>query len=434
LSAALLLCSQSTTNITSTISSISTFPGFIPDWSNLNVLHRNTIPPWANFYNYASEVAALSFSKSEAEYESLNRDWHFNYAATPFEAPERNDEDPSTWDTIEVPGYWQRQGYGRPHHTNINYPFPVSPPNMSYQNPTGSYWRQFEVPEKRDGDDIRVRLEGVDSARNPSEFDITKYLTRGENNTLAAHVYQWSDGSYIEDQDQWWMSGIFRDVYLMPSQAAFTHDYQIIPHVADDFKSGLFSFNITTGTVDGTVSAKLLAPNGDELKTYEGPASGNITMQVSGNDFHLWSAETPTLYTVVLKASEHFISQKVGFHRVELSGPNMLINGKPIIIYGVNRHEHNADSGHTVPYEAMRADMIRMNQSNINTIRTAHQPHHSDFYNLADELGSYLIAEADLECHGFNDINDTVYGASQWTSINTSVEANQSLKVSGTSR
>jgi beta-galactosidase len=175
------------------------------------------------------------------------------------------------------------------------------------------------------------------------------------------------------------MSGIFRDVYLMPFQAAAIHDYQIVPHVADDFKSGFFSFNITTGTGNGSVSAKLMAPNGGELETYEGPSSGNIKMQVSGDNFYLWSAETPTLYTVVLKAGEHFISPKVGFHRVELSGPNMLVNGKPIIIYGVNRHEHNADSGRTVPYEAMRADMIRMKQSNINTIRTAHQPHCSHF-------------------------------------------------------
>ena len=113
------------------MSSMSTFPGFVPDWSNLNVLHRNTIPPRANFYNYASEVAALSFSKSEAEYESLNGEWAFHYADTPFDAPDWDDADPTTWDTIEVPGHWQRQGYGRPHYTNINYPFPVSPVRIS---------------------------------------------------------------------------------------------------------------------------------------------------------------------------------------------------------------------------------------------------------------------------------------------------------------
>lgn len=142
-------------------------------------------------------------------------------------------------------------------------------------------------------------------------------------------------------------------------------------------------------------------------------------MEVSGDEFYLWSAETPTLYTVVLNCGDQYISHKVGFHRIELDGPNMLVNGQPIIIYGVNRHEHNADSGRTVPYEAMRADMIRMKRSNINAIRAAHQPHHPDFFDLADELGFYIIAEADLECHGFNDINDTVYGASQWTSNNT---------------
>lgn len=419
----------------SAMSNVSTFPGFLPDWSNLDVLHRNTVPARANFYNYASETAALSFSKSEAEYESLNGDWNFHYAGSPFEAPEWDEADPSSWDTIEVPGHWQRQGYGRPHYTNIHYPFPVSPPNVSYDNPTGSYWRRFEVPEKWDSQNIHVRFEGVDSAfhvyvngeevgysqgaRNPSEFDITEYLTPGENNTIATRVYQWSDGSYIEDQDQWWLSGMFRDVYLIPFAESSIRDYQIVPHVADDFQSGFFSFNVSTSSGNNSFSAKLLAPNGAELETYEGPVSGNITMQVSGDDFHLWSAETPTLYTVVLKYGDQYISQKVGFHRVELDGPNMLVNGEPIIIYGVNRHEHSAQSGRTVKYEDMRADMIRMKQSNINAIRAAHQPHHPDFFDLADELGFYIIAEADLECHGFNDINDTVYGASQWTSNNT---------------
>ena len=202
----------------SEMSSMSTFPGFIPDWSNLEVLHRNEVPPRANFYNYASEAAALSFSKSEAEYESLNGHWNFHYDESPFEAPAWGEADPTTWDTIEVPGHWQRQGYGRPHYTNINYPFPVTPPNVSYLNPTGSYWRQFEIPERWDDQSIRVRFEGVDTAfhvyvngeevgysqgaRNPAEFDITEYLSSGENNTLGARVYQWSDGSYLEDQDQ----------------------------------------------------------------------------------------------------------------------------------------------------------------------------------------------------------------------------------------
>lgn len=415
-----------------------TFPGFLPDWSNLDILHRGTVPPRAQFYSYGSEAAALSFDKTEGLYQSLNGPWKFHYDESPFEAPSWDNVDTSSWVDIEVPGNWQRQGYGRPHYTNINYPIPVSPPNVSYVNPTGSYWREFEIPEDWEGRQIHLRYEGVDSAfhvyvngeevgysqgaRNPSEFDITPYLVSGQNNSIGTSVYQWSDGSYLEDQDQWWLSGIFRDVYLIPFAESSITDLQIVPHVADDFQSGSFSYNITTQGGSADVSVKLLAPNGDDLETWEGPSSDNITMEVSGDDFHLWSAETPTLYTVVLQAGEQYVSQKVGFHRIELSGSNFLVNGEPIIIYGVNRHEHNAELGRVVPYENMRADMIKMKQSNINTIRAAHQPHHPDFFDLADELGFYVIAEADLECHGFNDINDTIYGASQWTSNNTDWE------------
>ena len=193
-------------------------PGVVPDWTNLSVLHRNTLPPRAHFYNFASETAALSFDKYQSEYYSLNGTWKFRYDSSPFEAPAWESVDPSEWDDIEVPGMWQTQGYGHPHYTNIEYPFPVTPPNVSYINPTGSYWREFEVPERSPDQQLRLRFEGVDSAfhiwvngeevgysqgsRNPSEFDITNYIANGTN-TLATRVYQWSDGSYIEDQDQW---------------------------------------------------------------------------------------------------------------------------------------------------------------------------------------------------------------------------------------
>ncbi|KAI7703040.1 glycoside hydrolase family 2 protein [Hortaea werneckii] len=421
------------------LAEVNAFPGYLPDWSNLNVIQRNAVPPRAQFYNYPSEEAALTFAKSEADYESLNGDWKFHYDESPFTAPSWDTADPTTWESIEVPGHWQRQGYGRPHYTNIHYPFPVSPPNVSYMNPTGSYWREFEVPEAWDGQQIYLRYEGVDSAftvyvngedvgysqgaRNPAEFDITEYLKPGQNNSLGTRVYQWSDGSYLEDQDQWWLSGIFRDVYLTPFANTSIADYQVLTDVADDFKSAGLKFNISTMSGHGPVKVKLLSPDGDVLGTYEGSSSGDVSMEVSGEDFHLWSAESPTLYTAILSAGDQYISQKVGFTRIEMKGPNMLVNGQPIIIYGVNRHEHNAHSGRTVPYEAMRADLIKMKQSNINTIRVAHQPHHPDFWDLADELGFYLIGEADLECHGFNDINDTDYGAAQWTSNNTDWEA-----------
>ncbi|GKT84138.1 beta-galactosidase/beta-glucuronidase [Colletotrichum tofieldiae] len=417
------------------ISSLGVFPTSVPDWTNLNVLHRNTLPPRAHFYSYASEEAALSFNREQSEFLSLNGTWKFHYDQSPFEAPLWEAANVTSWDDIEVPGMWQRQGYGIPHYTNIDYPFPVTPPNVSYINPTGSYWREFEVPEDWNEDhQIRLRFEGVDSAfhvwvngeevrysqgsRNAHEFDITDYLTPGEANSLAARVYQWSDGSYIEDQDQWWMSGIFRDVYLVPFPRSSVIDYFVNTEIDDSFESATLKLNATIQGQQGTMAVKLLSPNGVTLDDWSGPSSEIYEHKLEGEEFHLWSAETPTLYTILITFNSRTISQRVGLRRVEMSGSNFLVNGKAITIYGVNRHEHHHISGRTVPYENMRADLITMKRSNINAIRTAHQPPHPDFFDVADEIGFYVISEADLECHGFDTIEETKEAMAEWTSQN----------------
>ncbi|KAL2870175.1 glycosyl hydrolases family 2, TIM barrel domain-containing protein [Aspergillus lucknowensis] len=421
--------------MSSLAASAPVWPGALPDWSNLNVLHRNTLEPRAHFYSYPDEDAALTFDREESFFHSLNGTWKFHYDASPYEAPLWETANTTDWDDIVVPGPWQMQGYGRPHYTNVDYPFPVTPPNMSYVNPTGSYWREFEVPaDWEEGQQIRLRYEGVDSAfhvwvngeevgysqgsRNPSEFDITDYLSADGANTLATRVYQWSDGTYLEDQDQWWLSGIFRDVYLISFPQSSISDFSISPDVDDGFEAGTLKVNVTIQGDHGDLSIRVLTPGGDVLDEWAGSSSDQYSKRVEGEDFQLWSAETPNLYTVLMEFNGRTISQKIGFRRVEMSGPNFLVNGQPIIIYGVNRHEHNYLSGRTVPYEAMREDLLLMKRSNINAIRTAHQPHHPSFYDLADELGFYLIAEADVECHGFGNIEETEEEAAQWTSDN----------------
>ncbi|KAL4752023.1 hypothetical protein BDW72DRAFT_172308 [Aspergillus terricola var. indicus] len=416
------------------LSAVSGWPGYLPDWSNLNVLHRNTLPPRAHFYSYPNEEAALTFNREEGFFQSLNGTWKFHYDASPFEAPIWETANTTEWDDIIVPGVWQMQGYGRPQYTNIHYPIPVTPPNVSYMNPTGSYWREFEVPADWDGQQIRLRYEGVDSAfhvwvngeevgysqgsRNPSEFDITDYLSSEGTNTLATRVYQWSDGTYLEDQDQWWLSGIFRDVYLVPFPKSAITDFFIQPEVDDGFASGTLKVNVTIQGEHGNLSVRVFSPGGNVVDEWTGSSSTIYSKEIEGDDFLLWSAETPNLYTVVIEFNGRTISQKIGFRRVEMSGSNFLVNGQPIIIYGVNRHEHNYTSGRTVPYESMRADLIRMKQSNINAIRTAHYPQHPSFYDVADELGFYVITEADLECHGFRDIAGSEENAAAWTSDN----------------
>ncbi|KAG5793101.1 hypothetical protein H9Q69_007839 [Fusarium xylarioides] len=410
------------------------FPGALPDWSNLNILHRNTLPARAHFYTYPNQESALSFNHEQSYFQSLNGTWKFHYDISPLDAPIWQTANTSSWDDIEVPGMWQLQGYGHPHYTNIDYPFSVTPPNVSYVNPTGSYWRQFDVPDEWDGDQIRLRFEGVDSAfhvwvngeevgygqgsRNPSEFDITDYLSPGKANDFAVRVYQWSDGSYIEDQDQWWLSGIFRDVYLIPFSESSIVDFQVDSELSDSFDEGLFKVNVTIQGKDGDLAISLLSPNGSAVDEWKGSSSDIYKKKLSGEDFHIWSAETPNLYTILITFNGRTISQKVGLRRVETKGSNFYVNGKPIIIYGVNRHEHHHLTGRTISYENMRKDLLLMKRSNINAIRTAHQPPHPDFFDVADELGFYVIAESDLECHGFGGIEETEEEAAEWLSNN----------------
>ena len=255
-------------------------------------------------------------------------------------------------------------------------------------------------------------------ARNPSEFDITTHLTADTSNNISVRVYELSDGTYLEDQDQWRMSGIFRDVYLLPFAENSIVDFEAIPVVADDLASATLLTNVTVQGTAIQVNLTLFHPNGSSVYQSAMNASTILEIPVLQGSLELWSAETPSLYTLVLSSWNQHISQKVGFRRIELSSNEFLVNGKAVILYGVNRHEHTPTTGRTVPYEFMRADLIRMKQSNINSIRTSHYPPHPNFFEVADELGFYVIAEADLECHGFGFTSDNDIVAAEWTSSN----------------
>lgn len=402
------------------------FPGFLPAWSNQAVLHNNTVPARAHFFSYPTEQAAVSFDRDQSFFHSLNGTWKFHYDQSPFEAPAWDTADVSSWDDIVVPGHWQMSGYGHPHYTNIDFPFPVTPPNVSYVNPTGSYWREFTVPENWTDGEVHLRYEGVDSAfhvwvnghevgysqgsRNPSEFDITDYLSSpGESNTLATRVYQWSDASYMEDQDQWWLSGIFRDVYLIPFASSAIVDFDVNPAVDESLTFADLSVNVTVQGGHADMNIKVLDPSGELYEERTLSSSETFVKRLDGDDLQLWSAETPTLYTLLITFGGRTISQKIGFRRVVQEGGNFYVNGQPITLYGVNRHEHHHLTGRTVAYEDMRRDLLHMKRWNINAIRTAHQPHHPTLYLVADELGFYVIAEADQECHGFINTPDATW-------------------------
>jgi Beta-galactosidase/beta-glucuronidase len=428
------------------------FPKAIPDWNNLKVIHKNTLPPRAHFYSYASEELALTFNRDKSEYISLNGTWKFRHDASPFEAPDWTVADPLSWDDIQVPGMWQLQGYSHPTYTNVNYPFHVNPPQVPLLNETGSYWRQFITPSRYEGQQIRLRFEGVDSAfhlwvnkeevgysqgsRNPSEFDITSLLKpAGSVNTIAVRVYEFCDGSYIERQDQWLLSGIFRDVGLLAFPLNSVVDFNAVPTLSEDLSTGQLLTDVKIQGEDGDVQARLYRPDGILLKELIFSSKDSGRIDVSADDLKLWSAEDPVLYILTLSFNGRTITQRVGFRRIEQKGANFLVNGKPIILYGMNRHEHHHLHGRSVPYENMRADLILMKKHNINALRCCHQPNDPRLYEVCDEFGFYVMAEADLETHGFDpversnipnqhlmteyEIQETSYKmATKWTSDN----------------
>ena len=398
------------------------FPARQPDWSNIGLISRGQLPPRSYFFLYENEPNALSGSLDPATSACLSGKWRFQHAPNPFEAPQdfyRTDYESTSWDEIDVPGHWQLQGWSKPHYSNINYPFPVDPPNIPLdQNQTGSYLRTFTIPQPFVGQRLRLRFEGVDSAfhvyvngvelgysqgaRNPAEFDITSLVSSTEENTLAVRVYQFCDGSYLEDQDQWRLSGIFRDVYLLAFPTAHVKDVHIQTRLDDAYIDAHLQVELSLEG-SGTLDLKLLDQENKTILTQTRQADGDqdisIIMPVSHPQ--KWTAEHPYLYRLLITFTDRVIVQNVGFRRIEVKDGLYLVNGRRIVFRGVNRHEHHPRYGRAVPYDFLKRDLLLMKRYNINAVRTCHQPSDPRLYNLADELGLWVMDEADLECHGF---------------------------------
>jgi len=415
-------------------------PPLLCDWQNPALTNRNRLPARSYFFHYPEAAAALTFERGESPwFKLLNGNWRFHYDPTPAEAPTdffRPAFDVSQWDEIAVPGNWQMQGYGHPHYTNVQFPFPVDPPHVPTENPTGSYRREFHVGDGWAGKRLILRFEGVDSAfhvwvngkvvgfskgsRTPAEFDVTDIAKPGMN-TLAVRVYQWSDGTYCEDQDMWWLSGIFRDVYLLALPTLHVADIRIrTPLKAGATEAGLEVrvdlHNATAAAAKASVAAKLLDADGNPV--LEAPLKAKVVVTAgAGQEIllsgkvaapRLWSAELPYLYTLLVTVKDEtgkviaVIPQHVGFRSVEIKGNVFLINGVAVKFKGVNRHETHPDLGRAIPLEAMVADILLMKQHNINAVRTSHYPDDPRWYDLCDRYGIYLIDECDLETHGFD--------------------------------
>ncbi|OBT99681.1 Beta-galactosidase (Lactase) [Pseudogymnoascus verrucosus] len=433
------------------------FPASKPDWDNIEIIHRGTLPPRSSFFVYDSYAHAISQDTNFSCSVKLSGTWKFHHCYNPFDAPpgiEQPSFDISQLADIQVPGLWQLQGWANPHYSNVNYIIPVDPPNVPYQgNQTGSYVRKFTVPEGFAGDQLRLRFEGVDSAfhvyvnghaigysqgaRNPSEFDITSAVVPGGENTLAVIVYQYCDGSYLEDQDQWRLSGIFRDVFLLAFPKPHIRDFHVQTLLDADYKDA--DLNVTVDVDgDGPINLTLIDHDGQTVVTLSKQASdgASVKFEAAIIEPRKWSAEDPQLYKLILEFGGRFLAKNVGFRKVEMKEGIYTINGKRIVFRGVNRHEHHPVHGRSVPYEFMKNDLLTMKRCNINSIRTCHQPSDPRLYDLADELGFWIIDEADVECHGFATIDraalteeekkksfheriELVYGTSaRWTSDN----------------
>lgn len=433
-----------------------------PDWENPAVFGINKQPPHATLQPYPDRKTAIKADRTQSALrKSLNGNWKFHWSPDPQSRPQEFSEpqfDASGWKEIPVPSNWQLHGYGVPLYTNITYPFAKNPPlvtaeppadytSFKWRNQIGSYRTAFTVPSDWKNQRIFICFDGVDSAfylwingkqvgysqdsRTPAEFDITGYLKEGEN-LLAAEVYQYCDGSYLEDQDYYRLSGIFRDVFLYAAPAAHIRDFFVRSNLDSLYRDAEMRVEMeltNAGNKDLTCIAliELMNQDGTVIKTLK---TDNLTLKPGANQYKsptvtvsqptLWSAETPHLYPLVITLLDEkenpieYLSVKTGFRKSEIKDGQLLINGKPVYIKGVNRHEHDPDTGHTLSRESMMRDIRLMKQHNINTVRTCHYPNMPEWYDLCDEYGLYVIDEANIESHGMGYGDETLAKNPDW--------------------
>ena len=413
---------------------------------NPELLGINKEPYHATLMPYANLQEALVARRHASSLcRSLNGLWKFNWVPSPELRPKdfyKMDYDVSKWAEIPVPSNWEVQGYGTPFYRNFGYtikkdfPHVMSEPESKYtafkeRNPVGSYRREFEIPTEWNERRIFITFEGVDSgfflwvngekvgysvnSRNAADFDLTKYVKAGKN-TIAVEVYQYSSGTWLEDQDMWRLHGIFRNVTLWSSPQIHIRDFFVKQDLDQNYKDAsvevlakIKNFGDNTGKAQ-TLTATLYDKEGKEIA--KGSAIGNalsskqeeqLTIKFPVSNPAKWTAETPNLFTMVLATSEgELISSKVGFRKVEIKGRIFTVNGVPIKLKGVNRHEHWSDVGHAITEEQMIRDLEVIKQGNCNHVRTSHYSDNPRWYELCDEWGIWLVAEANCESHGYD--------------------------------
>ena len=412
------------------------------EWHDMSVNNVNRFPTHASFFAYENRNAALKGDRnSSANYLSIEGDWRFNWVANADQRPTdffKEDYNDSSWKTMKVPGIWEVNGYGDPEYVNIGFGwrghFKDNPPQVpTKDNHVGSYRRTINIPESWNGRQVIAHFGSVTSnmylwvngqfvgygedSKSAMEFDITPYLKKGDN-LIAFQTFRWCDGSYSEDQDFWRLSGVARDCYLYSrSQQAHIDNIRVTPDLDAQYRNGSLSVNVKAkGNAKFVID--LIAPDGDivsrkvlntsKVKVKNGRKAPeiNATVKFDVENPLKWTAETPNLYKVAVTIQQNnkeveAVAVRTGFRKVEIKNSQLLVNGQPVLIKGANRHEMDPDGGYVVSRERMIQDIRLMKEFNINAVRTCHYPDDPRWYDLCDEYGIYLVAEANQESHGF---------------------------------
>ncbi|MFV0554324.1 MAG: glycoside hydrolase family 2 TIM barrel-domain containing protein [Mangrovibacterium sp.] len=396
-------------------------------WQNPAINQENRLPMHSNYFAYESEEAAQNDKEASARFFSLNGSWKFQWVehawqrSMDFYKTELNDQG---WDDITVPGVWEMNGYGSPLYVNVGYAwrnqYKNNPPIVPEENNhVGSYRKEIEIPAHWSGKQVIAHFGSVTSnmsfyvngkyvgysedSKLEAEFDITKHLKKGKN-LIAFQVFRWCDGTYLEDQDFWRFSGVGRDCYLYAREKTHIKDLKITPDLINNYTDGKLSVQVEL-SAKATVAIQLTDENGNAVSEKQITGSGVQNIELEVKNPLKWTAETPNLYqlTATLKQGAQVIETipvKVGFRKVEMKNNQLCINGKAILIKGANRHELDPDGGYVVSRERMIQDILMMKKFNINAVRTCHYPNSNLWYELCDEYGLYVVAEANVESHG----------------------------------
>ncbi len=416
---------------------------FPPELENPKMFDQNKTRPHVTLLPFNSVKEALKNDREgNPNYRSLNGIWKFQWVRNPADRPVdfyRPDFDVTFWDDIPVPSNWEMEGYGVPIYVNTRYAWTAKPdpPHVPHDyNPVGSFRRKFSVPGSWSGREVFIHFGAVKSAmfiwingkkvgfsegsKTPAEWDITAYVHPGDDNVLAVQVYRWSDGSYLECQDFWRISGIERDVYLFATPKIHIRDYFAKPDLDAQYKNGILEVDVALANYFPDLKAgdfgmeMLLFEDGSNkpfvMEKQDVSAEGKKDMAVQFRkdipDPEKWTAETPHLYTLVLQLTDkggntvEAVSHKIGFRKVEIRNAQLLVNGRPIYMKGVDRHEHDQYTGHVISRASMLEDIRLFKENNINTVRTSHYPNDPYWYQLCDRYGIYVIDEANIESHG----------------------------------